>query len=73
MNRKQALQDLDKLLLNCQRCEQRKVPFSPRSHEHRNSYCIKQCTDVGPKLRALGDVMEDITKTERADKRGKSA
>lgn len=73
MNRKQALQDLDKLLLTCQSCEQRKVPFSPRSHEHRNSYCINKCKDVGPKLQALGDVMSEITKAERAKKRGMSA
>lgn len=73
MKRKDALHELDRLLAQCQICEQRKVPFSPRSHEHRNSYCINQCKDVGPKLQALGDEMGEITKAERAKKRGLSA
>lgn len=73
MERREALKELDKLLLTCQSCEQRKVPFSPRSHEHRNSYCIKKCTDVGPKLQELGKSMEGITRMERAGKRGVSA
>jgi hypothetical protein len=73
MIRKEALKELDKLLQHCQSCEQRKVPFSPRSHEHRNSYCINQCKDVGPKLQDLGKSMEDITRAERADRKGLSA
>lgn len=73
MIRKEALQDLDKLLQTCQSCEQRKVPFTPRSHEHRNSYCINQCADVGPKLQAIGKSMENITRTERAERKGMSA
>lgn len=73
MNRNEALKDLDKLLQNCQSCEQRKVPFTPHSHEHRNSYCIKQCADVGRKLQSIGKVMENITRTERAERKGVSA
>lgn len=73
MERREVLKELDKLLHSCQSCDQRKVPFSPRSHEHRNSYCINQCKDIGQKLQALGKSMEDITRSDRAERKGVSA
>jgi hypothetical protein len=73
MDRTEAMKELNELLKNCQACERRNTPYSPRSHELRNNFCIKKCHDVGPRLREIGKQLEDITKIERAKKKGVSA
>ncbi|MBY9081236.1 zinc-finger domain-containing protein [Paenibacillus sp. HN-1] len=73
MKRAELLRSMDKLLQTCSKCDIRKIPYSPRSHEHRNGYCIKQCKDVGPKLIEIGKELEQLSKEERTKKRECSA
>lgn len=72
MERKDKLNELDLLLKSCHGCKEMKKPYTPRSHEKRNSYCIKKCKTIGRQLYALGIELEKMTKEERK-KRGISA
>jgi len=73
MNRKESLQELDKLLTVCGSCDRKKkAGYLSTQHNRFQHYCHKKC-DTGKKLQRLALDLDAEVRARRKQKKGVSA